>query len=87
MLNVKSEKGFYYTNPQDYLDGKLNDLHNTTYTSFGVQTHEDIYRDEVCGYGMGIAHFLGRNGITMTKEEFAKRIEKLYFYEFGGSIT
>lgn len=76
MLNVKSEKGFYYTNPQDYLDGKSNDLHETTYTSFGVQTHEDIYRDEVCGYGMGFAHFLGRDGITMTKEEFAKIIEK-----------
>lgn len=26
MINVKSEKGFYYNNPRDYLDGKTNDF-------------------------------------------------------------
>ena len=76
MLNVKSEKGFYFTNPQDYLDGKVNDLNEMTYTAFGVRTHDDIYRDETCGWGIGIAHFLGKNGITMTKEKFAEIIEK-----------
>ena len=74
MINVKSEKGFYFTNPQDYLDGKINDLNSTRYGIFGVQTHDDVWRDETSGWGMNSAHFLGKNGIAMTKEEISDKL-------------
>lgn len=78
MINVESEKGFFYKNPQDYLDGKINDLCKIDYEVFGVQIHDDIYRDETSGWGMHSAHFLGKNGITMTKEEMTALIENKF---------
>ena len=70
MLNVGSEKGFYFTNPQDYLDGKTNDLNETTYTIFGVQTYAEIFRSEYSAY------FFDGDGISMAANEFANIIEK-----------
>ena len=64
MINVKSKNGFYYTNPQDYLDGKINNLHSTYYEAYTVSTHEFINCGETLGWGMGVAQFIGKNGLS-----------------------
>ena len=76
MINVKSKNGFYYTNPQDYLDGKINNLHSACYEAYTVSTHKFINCSETLGWGMGVAQFIGKNGITITKEKMASLIEE-----------
>lgn len=76
MINVKSKNGFYYTNPQDYLDGKINNLHSTYYEAYTISTHKFISCSETLGWSMGVAQFIGKNGVTITKEKMASLLEE-----------
>ena len=76
MINVKSKNGFYYKNPQDYLDGKINNLHSICYEAYTVSTHKFISCGETLGWSMGVAQFIGKNGVTITKEKMASLIEE-----------
>jgi hypothetical protein len=49
MTNVGSEKGFYFSNPKDYLDGKINDVNSIVYSAYTIDISESIYRKEVSG--------------------------------------
>ena len=51
MINVGSEKGFYFSNPRDYLDSKINDVNSIAYSAYTIDRSESIYRKEVSGWG------------------------------------
>ena len=75
MINVGSEKGFYFSNPRDYLDGKINDINSIAYSAYTIDRSESIYRKEVSGWGVtGFTFYDCDSGISMTKDEFAKII-------------
>lgn len=75
MINVGSEKGFYFSNPRDYLDGKINDVNSIAYSAYTIDRSESIYRKEVSGWGVtGFTFYDCDSGISMTKDEFAKII-------------
>jgi hypothetical protein len=75
MINVGSEKGFYFSNPRDYLDGKINDINSIAYSAYTIDRSESIYRKEVSGWGTsGFTFYDCDSGISMTKDEFAKII-------------
>jgi len=75
MINVGSEKGFYFSNPRDYLDGKINDVKSIAYSAYTISRSEAIYREEVFGWGAtGFTFYDCDSNISMTKEEFAKII-------------
>lgn len=75
MINVNSEKGFYFSNPRDYLDGKINDIKSIAYSAYTIEKSEAIYREEVFGWGAtGFTFYDCDSNISMTKEEFAKII-------------
>ena len=75
MINVGSEKGFYFSNPRDYLDGKINDVKSIAYSAYTISRSEAIYREEVFGWGATRFTFYDcDSNISMTKEAFAKII-------------
>jgi len=77
MTNVGSEKGFYFSNPRDYLDGKINDVNSIAYSAYTIDISESIYRKEVSGWcTLGFTFYDCDSGISMTKDEFAKIITK-----------
>lgn len=75
MINVGSEKGFYFSSPRDYLDGKINDVKSIAYSAYTIDRSESIYRKEVSGWGVsGFTFYDCDSGISITKDEFAKVI-------------
>ena len=79
MINVKSEKGFYYKDPKDYLDGKTNDLKNILYHSLSFSRYKDFNVLALSGYGSNAIRFISNDSFKESKEEIATLIEKLPF--------
>ncbi len=79
MINVKSEKGFYFKNPQDYLDGKINDLNDIRYNCLTFSIFKEERKDGYCGWGSNNFKFITNDSIEMTKEALAAEVEKLNY--------
>lgn len=79
MINVKSEKGFYYNNPKDYLDGKTNDFKYIYYHSLSFFRYKDFKTSGLGGWGNNGIRFISNDSFKESKEEIAALIEKLPF--------
>lgn len=77
MINVKSEKGFYYKDPNDYLNGKINDLHSMGYKAISVCIHNKFYDSCTSGWGSSGFKFYGSEKFHESKEEIEQALESI----------
>lgn len=77
MINVKSENGFFYENPQDYLDGKINDKRFAMFTIYSISDFPMITDDSVFGHGACKFTFVGKNQLKFTEKELIELFENI----------